>query len=148
VSNAAAVSPPTSKTVAPGSRNILYGALLVSVVLLAGSCALVDSSTTSIGSVWFAGAGVLGLLSGFTTGASSETGAGSELLKFVAGAIIAPLLGSVVSLTSVASPAPATAIHPMWALGTFFVGFGLAAVLGVLFGMLLREKGHEIKMKR
>jgi hypothetical protein len=132
---------------ANGTR-ILYIALFLGVALVYTAWKLVDLTATSIPFTWFGGAMALGLLSGFTTGASQETGAGTELMKFLAGAIIAPLLGSVVSLTSPTSTAPTPTIHPMWALGAFFLGFGSAAMLGILIGMLFREKKLEIKQKR
>lgn len=42
---------------------------------------------------WLAGAASLGLISGFTTGASAQTGAAAELLKFISGGILVPLVG-------------------------------------------------------
>lgn len=128
--------------------NTLKGALVAGVLLLFISYLLVDLTATTIARTWFAGAMVLGLLSGFTTGASKETTAGSELMKFLSGAIIAPLLGSVVSLTSPTSPALTPAIHPMWAVGAFFLGFGSAALLGIMIGMAFRTKDLEINQFR
>lgn len=126
----------------------LYFTLILGILLLLGSCSLVDLTTTSVARTWFAGAVLLGLLSGFTTGASAETGAGTELMKFLSGAIIAPLLASAVSLTSPTSPAPTPTIHPMWAIGAFFIGFASAAMLGIQIGMLFRKKDLEIMQKR
>jgi hypothetical protein len=133
---------------ATDKTSILVVGALVGVALLISSSALVDLTGASIARTWFAGAVALGLLSGFTTGASHETGAGTELMKFLSGAIIAPLLGSVVSLTSSTSPAPTPTIHPMWAIGAFFMGFGSAAMLGIMIGISFREKSLEIKQWR
>lgn len=127
---------------------ILGLAVAATAGLLVVSWFLVDPTGALIARMWFAGAVVLGLLSGFTTGASQQNGAGLELMKFLAGAIVAPILASVVSLTSPTGPAPAPTIQPMWAVGAFFLGFGSGAMLGIMIGIYFRDKDLEIKQVR
>jgi hypothetical protein len=111
---------------------------------------------------WLAGGGALGLLTGYTTGLSKETGSGIEFVKFLSAGLVVPIIGALAALLSttetvtiseysgsgaqplkkitetVASLSDAS-LHPAAALGSFFAVFGLFAVLGLTAGALFRE---------
>jgi hypothetical protein len=96
--------------------------------------------------VWMSGAGALGLLSGFTTGFSSRAGSGSEFLKFLGAGILVPLIGGSAALIARAQDVDAQlesapSADPLIVLGSFFLVFGLVAILGILSGVLLRRGG-------
>ena len=112
--------------------------------------------------VWLAGAGALGLVSGFTTGLSTKVEAGAEFVKFLGAGILIPLVGGVAALlarptqvtetstssgTQVIQKVTTTVtsseglLHPLTVLGSFFVVFSLLAILGIIGGVLLRKAG-------
>ena len=129
-----------------------------------------DDAGLSTKLLWLAGAAALGLISGFTTGASSETGAAAELLKFISGGILVPLLGGVVAILQYRQgskehyvyeagqlaektieatlPADFAFFHPLWVLALFFVGYCSFALLGVLLGKQLQKAGFAIMVTK
>ena len=112
--------------------------------------------------VWLAGAGALGLVTGFTTGLSENPGSGMEFVKFLGAGILVPLVGGVSALlarsqrvTENSTYADAQVVekvtetvtssdamlHPLTVLGSFFVMFALVAILAIIGGLLLRKAG-------
>ncbi len=145
---------------------LLWGVLLLACVF---SERVTPNKDTTV-ALWLAGGAALGLVSGFTTGASNQTGIGSEFLKFISAGIITPLLGGIVTLlqfrkemvetsryeggqlvqrtTADVIPEGYVPIHPLWMLGGFFLMYGIFAVVGVVIGAVLRQqKLIEIKIK-
>ena len=105
---------------------------------------LFESDESHILAVWLAGAAGLGMLCGYTTGASEHTGAGTELIKFLGAGILVPLLAGIATLlqrpqktaetytytpsdqvaTKVVDttfPAESALSHPLLILGSFFL---------------------------
>ena len=110
--------------------------------------------------MWLAGAAALGLITGFTTGASETAGAGASLVSFVSAGVLVPILGGIAALlkqpeitkesstysgehvtqkvTEVATQLHATEFHPLWVAGSFFVVFSLMAIVGIALGVRRR----------
>jgi hypothetical protein len=140
------------------------------VVILVLNSELLNPSGSSAATLWLAGAGGLGLVSGFTTGNSAQTGTASEFLKFLSAGIVVPMVAGAVTLlefrtgttetwtyagekttshtTSITLPEGYEHFHPLWVLGGFFLMYGIAAVIGAVLGAVLRGLGIEIKMTR
>lgn len=147
---------------------ILFGLFVVVVVSLPLTRLLSDSPVLFVLAMWLVGAGALGLLSGFTTGASSQAGTAAEFLKFLSGGIVVPILGAVAALlqqrqktvesftytgdqitekvTEVTIPSQFAEFHPLWVLGSFLFAYGFLAVLGIVLGVSCRNKKFMIKL--
>lgn len=142
--------------------------VLLPLVTLVMLLILPIQETAKITVLWLAGGAALGFLSGFTTGASEQTGTAAEFLKFLSAGVLVPLIGGVTALlrapqitkettTSTAgvtekviTTGPSTEgilLHPLSVLGSFFLVYSLFAVLGIGVGMFTREKGHVIKIR-
>jgi hypothetical protein len=152
----------------PMPWRILFWLVPLAVVII-GYC-VTDPAGVWTKLLWLAGAAALGLVSGFTTGASSQTGAGAELLKFISGGILVPLLSGVVAIlqyrqgskehyqymgdhlvektTEATVPTDFAYFHPLWVLALFFVGYCSFAVIGVMLGQALQAAGFSIKVTR
>jgi len=77
----------------------LFIAFILGVVVADVAANEVASSEVRVVvALWLSGAAALGLLSGYTTGASDQTGTASEFLKFVSGGVLVPLLGGAAGL--------------------------------------------------
>jgi len=118
--------------------------------------------------VWLVGAGALGLLSGFTTGASEKAGAASEFLKFLSAGVVIPLLGGMGTMmgqhptttetfqyadgqviqhvTQSALDSAEAVLYPVGVFAGFLLVFGLFATFGIILGAKFREGGIFIKM--
>ena len=111
--------------------------------------------------LWLAGAAALGLLTGFATGLSGESGSGKQFVAFVGTGILVPILGGVgavlvrservtekstyagnqlVEKTTETIPAEGS-LDPMAVVGSFFVLFALFGALGLIGGALLKKAG-------
>ena len=148
------------------------GLLVLFAIIVAGplvSYYLVSESLVIV-ATWLAGARALGLLSGYTTGASRATGTAGEFLKFLSGGVLVPLVGGIAGLlqrpqkiterytyagdqlvekiteTALASPFPL--FQPLVILGSFLLVYGLLAIAGIILGARHRvENFVEIQMK-
>ena len=121
--------------------------------------------------LWVAGAAALGLLAGFTTGLSQQTGVGLEFVKFLGAGLVIPLVGAVAVILNKTQSAtetysysgtnldkkvtltqtefPDKLSHPLAILGLFFSAFAIFAVVGVIAGSLLKKAGViEVKFTR
>jgi hypothetical protein len=138
---------------------MLAGAVIV-VSLAAGILSVFPDQP---GRLWMAGAAALGLLSGFSTGVSTEAGSGKEFVKFLGTGILVPILGGVGILlertqevtenstysgtqlvertTTTVTSATEGSLPALAVLGSFFVAFALLALLGIVGGVLLRKSG-------
>ena len=118
---------------------------LIVFVILCGLLGLIYSSTGDLRniSLWLAGAGALGLLSGYTTGASSQVGAASEFLKFVSGGILLPLFGGIATTLSNES-----IFYSLEIIGGFLFFYSLFAIIGLIVGAKSRTDGIEITLAR
>lgn len=148
--------------------------VLVTVVI----ASLIAYTSTSIAppilTMWLAGAAALGLVIGFTTGASETAGAASSMIGFISGGVLVPVLGGIAALVKqpettketstyledhvvtkvveVTAQLPATELHPLWVAGSFFAVFSLAAILGIGLGVRRRvgaigNAGAPIKLQ-
>ena len=111
---------------------------------------------------WAAGAGALGLVSGFITGLSTAEGSGKAFITFLGTGLLVPILGGVgaflgqtesVTETStylndhlikkttdtVTSFSDGDLLHPLAVLGLFFLAFTALAIVGIVGGVLLRK---------
>ena len=116
--------------------------------------------------LWLAGAVGLGLISGYSTGASKKTGSTGEFLKFVSAGIVVPLLGAtsivqgskVVSesityvqdqvatkVTDTSGVSYEAGIHPLAVLGGFFLFYGAFAATGIVIGIHHRKSDFDIE---
>jgi hypothetical protein len=136
---------------------------LVIASIVAGPLLFVASDELMVIAMWFAGAAALGLLTGYTTGASEQPGTAGEFLKFLGAGILVPFIGGVASLlqrpqvttesytyvgtqvaqklTEVKNLSGVGVFHPLSVLGGFFALYGLSAILGIVIGARHREKG-------
>jgi hypothetical protein len=111
--------------------------------------------------MWLLGAAALGLVSGFSTGASLQAGAAAQLIAFISGGIIVPILGGVVSLlkqpetttetntysgeqlvqkiTAITMTNQPAELHPLWVAGSFFAVYSMFAIMGVALGVRRRN---------
>jgi len=127
------------------------------------------ASASRLLSIWLAGAAALGLLSGFTTGASKQPGISGEFIKFLSGGILVPLtaaiatalkgpatttetyeyLGELVAkkVTEVTTPPQMDLLSPLSVLGSFFVVYSLLAILGILLGASQKKKSDGIVLE-
>ena len=128
---------------------------LIVFVILCGLLGLIYSSTGDLRniSLWLAGAGALGLLSGHTTGASSQVGAASEFLKFVSGGILLPLFGGIATLLSGSGDTANTLsnesiFYSLEIIGGFLFFYSLFAIIGLIVGAKSRTDGIEITLAR
>jgi len=150
-------------------------ATIVVFALLALLCGIPAISFLAVGTerwtliaVWAAGAGLVGLLSGYTTGASEQTGTASEFLKFVSGGVLVPLIGGLATLvrqpsttiersvysgtqlmqktTEVILSNPNAPFVPLAVLGSFLIPYCALAVIGILIGISHRQAGISIKL--
>jgi hypothetical protein len=118
--------------------------------------------------LWMAGAGSLGLVSGLITGLSDEDGSGKAFMTFIGTGLLVPILGGVAALlghtetvteksaflnnqlvkktTETASSLSDSILHPLAVLGSFFLAFGILAILGIVGGMLLRTGGPSMTL--
>ena len=146
---------------------MLLGVIIVARPILLYDAFGLDGRTIIV--VWLAGAGALGLLSGYTTGASEQTGTAGEFLKFLSGGVLVPLVGGIAALvrqpertterstyvgdhvtekiTEVTLPSQAAHFHPLLVLGSFFVAYSVLAIIGIRLGVAHRAGGISIKMK-
>ena len=148
-----------------GALPLLIVFIIVVGIGVAWIVAVTD--TISIVAIWLVGAGGLGLLSGYTTGASEKTGSASDFLKFVSGGVLVPLLGGVAALlrgsqkttethryedglvvekiTSTSSSFQDAISHPLVVLGGFLLLYSIFAVIGIVVGIHYKTKGFVIK---
>jgi len=103
--------------------------------------------------IWMAGAGAIGLLSGFTTGLSEKAGTAGEFLKFIGTGVLVPLIGAIAALMARAQDVAADlesspSADPLVVLGSFFLVFGVLGILGIVAGALLRRGGLPPIMMR
>jgi hypothetical protein len=116
--------------------------------------------------LWVAGATVLGLLTGLTTGLSKATGTAEKYLGFLSAGILVPLIGGIAVLlqtgqtvterytysgdqltrkvTTTMPEQPSFLLHPIAVLGLFFAAYSCAAVVGILAGIVLKKSGYVI----
>jgi vacuolar-type H+-ATPase subunit I/STV1 len=109
--------------------------------------------------LWMAGAGALGLVSGFITGFSSSSDSGKAFTTFISTGLLVPILGGVAALlgdtekvtekttylnsnivektTETVSSISDNLLHPLAVLGSFFLAFGVLAILGIIAAKLL-----------
>lgn len=150
------------------SRSHLVTGILV--ILVGGStviCILnsvLDDLTQSPVWLWMAGAGALGMVSGLIAGLSKEKGSGKAFITFLGTGLLVPLIGGVAAflgqtervteestysngqlvkkITETATSfSDGSLLHPLAVLGSFFLAFGVLAILGVIGGALLRKSG-------
>jgi hypothetical protein len=155
----------------PSDTAILRKYAGVTLLLVAvGVWAMAVGSSTRTQTAWVLGGGILGLLSGFVTGASNQPGTAGQFLAFISGGVLVPLFGGAVALmqfrqgtmesytysgeqvltktTQIQLPANIEHVHPIWVLGSFFIAYGLGAILGILAGMYLRDSaGFVIRVR-
>jgi hypothetical protein len=146
-------------------RNLGWGILFLGgmLVVVAAVCSMTGDAAWRLPYLWIAGAGGLGLLSGYTTGLSTKDGSGIELVKFLGPGILVPLLGAAGSLltrnqtttekTTYAGTLPVEKVttvvtsfadpfmQPVAVVASFFVAFAVLASLGISAGALLRHAG-------
>jgi ribose/xylose/arabinose/galactoside ABC-type transport system permease subunit len=153
-----------------GSNNISKSHLAAGiVVILLGALAVIfipnwflDDLTQSPVWLWMAGAGALGMVSGLTTGLSTEKGSGQAFVTFLGTGLLVPILGGVAAFLgqtekvteestyandqlvkkiteTVTSFSDGPLLHPLAVLGSFFLAFGVLAILGIIGGALLRK---------
>jgi hypothetical protein len=142
---------------------------LIALVTVMNSSVVTPSAST-VAIIWLLGAGAVGLISGFTTGTSKQTGMGTEFMKFLSVGIITPMIAGAVTLlefrkgtietwtfegekmtghsTGVSIPAGYEHFHPIWVLGGFFLMYGFFAVVGAVLGIALRKAGFDIEITR
>lgn len=119
---------------------------------------------------WITGAAALGLVSGLTTGLSENPGSGTSFMTFLGAGLLVPIIGGVAALleqtvevtekstylsdqlvektTMTVTSFSDGSVHPLAVLGSFFLVFGVVAVLGIVGGALLRESGLTVKNER
>ena len=141
---------------------VLLGAIIAGTPIGFYCASGLDGRTITV--VWLAGAGALGLLSGFTTGASKQQGTAGELLKFLSAGIIVPLLGGIAAIvrqpqqtierstyvgehvtekiTEIVLKPEIAYLYPLAILGGFFVTYGVFATLAIILGVVLRDKAQ------
>lgn len=115
-----------------------YAVIAVIALVIADRAS--DTDTAPILTMWLLGAAALGLVSGFTTGASKLAGAGAQLIGFISGGVIVPILGGVVALVQQpeASTATPAKLHPLWVAGSFFAAYSIFAIIGIAVGIRRR----------
>lgn len=145
------------------------GAIIIGVGVSAGICALVwayffsnleDPALFTV-RLWIGGAGALGLVSGFITGFSSSSDSGKAFTTFISTGLLVPILGGVAALlgdtekvtekttylnsnivektTETVSSISDNLLHPLAVLGSFFLAFGVLAILGIIAAKLLKD---------
>jgi hypothetical protein len=149
---------------------LLFGTIIIlagAVIVVCLACGIIPVPSDHPIQLWMAGAAALGLLTGFTTGASADLGSGKEYVKFVGTGILVPIFGAVGTLlertqkvtenstysgaqlvekiTTTLTPLAEGSLTPLTALGSFFVAFALFALLGIVGGVLLRIGGFEVR---
>lgn len=134
-------------------RELIVLSAYVVLVLLAVVAAYLGSDKPSVPIlvIWLAGAAALGLVTGFTTGASQKAGAAEQLMGFISGGILVPILGAVASLlkqpettTSVITITnPPTEMHPLWVAGSFFALYSIFAIIGIVLGVRRRNETKD-----
>ena len=135
-------------------------AWLVGSMAVAAACATLTANIVAgsdarvIVALWLSGAASLGLLSGYTTGASKEAGAASEFLKYLSGGVLIPLLGGAAGLvqgsetiTKSYLAGPQAVFHPIAVVGGFLIFYGLFAAVGIVIGIYSRGKEISINLK-
>lgn len=142
-------------------------------ILLIFSCPAVAFVSSGMGvpvivTAWLGGAAALGVLSGFTTGASDHTGTASEFLKFLSGGVVVPLLGGLGAMigqaqkttesfvydgenvlkhvTEAGLDSVTASLYPLGVFGGFLLAYSLSAVLGIILGAKFRAGGICIKV--
>ena len=132
---------------------------MVGVAYLGAKDALLGESELPA-RLWVVGAAALGLLTGLVTGLTKEAGSGKQFVAFIGTGLVVPLLGGVGALlarsqevvertryagtqivqrsTLTSTIVSENSIHPLAVLGSFFVAFSFAAIIGVVAGALLR----------
>ncbi len=119
--------------------------------------------------LWMAGAGALGLVGGLITGLSDKEGSGTAFMTFIGTGLLVPILGGVAALlgntetvtekstydnnshvvertTETISSLSDNLMHPLAVLGSFFLAFGVLAILGIIGGALLKKGGLSISL--
>jgi hypothetical protein len=149
------------------------GTLILFCILLILSCPAAALFAGGVGvpvivTAWLGGAAALGVLSGFTTGASEHTGTASEFLKFLSGGVVVPLLGGLGAMigqaqqttesfvydgekvlqhvTQVGLDSVTTSLYPLGVFGGFLLAYSLSAVLGIILGAKFRVGGISIRV--
>jgi hypothetical protein len=143
--------------------------LVVYVVLLVGALAvaylILRSPTAIVLTIWVMSAAALGLLSGFSTGASQNVSPRLQVVTLLSTGIIVPILGGIVALleqpetttetntysgeylikkvTEITVPNQATELHPIWVAGSFFAAYCIAAMIGSAVGGGGRNDGGQ-----
>ena len=146
----------------------IFGIIFMGLgVLLIGALAawgIPDCPDQHLIRLWMAGAGALGLVSGFTTGLSTDAAGKTEFMKFLVAGVSVPLLGGVAALmgktqevtenstysstqlvektTKTVTSLSDGSLHPLAVVGSFFLMFGVVAILGIVSGMLLRKNSQ------
>jgi hypothetical protein len=159
-------------TRAPGSPRtwgIFFLVVFVVLVVVQGGWGLTFHDQLAA-RLWGAGAAGLGLLSGFSTGATTELSSKTEFVKYLGAGVLVPLIGGLGALvdkaekvteksvyvgttlvektTTTLSEPLAGSLHPLAVLGSFFGLFAIFAILGIVVGVLLKKEGFELKGAR
>ena len=141
---------------------ILMGIGLAVIAVLASGWISVFPDSPPV-RLWLAGAGALGLVSGFITGLSKADGSGPAFMTFLGTGLVVPLLGGVAALlgqteevtetstylnsqlaektTKTVTSVSDGSLHPISVLGSFFLVFSVLAIVGVVGGALLKKGG-------
>lgn len=153
-----------------GTATKITIAIALLMVAVPGILYLVrPASAAFIVAVWLSGAAGLGLLSGYTTGASTQTGIAGEFLKFVSGGVLMPLVGGIATIlrqpqttierstyvgerltektTEIAFASQLAHLYPLGILGGFVLLYSVFAIVGIRLGVVHREAGTGIKLR-
>jgi hypothetical protein len=159
-SNVKPMTPPDKPTDSGWITVFLALAFIVGAGVATGVAVwIAPSEARLIVALWLSGAASLGLLSGYTTGVSTENGTASEFLKFISGGVFVPLLGAVgvlvssqrdterQSLEKVTEASAPAAFFPLAVLGGFLAFYSFFAMAGIILGVWHRSRGVWIKMQ-
>lgn len=144
-----------------GERNLLIAYVVLVVITLGIAYSASNTAAAPILTMWLLGAAALGLVSGFTTGASEQAGAAAQLIAFISGGVMVPILGGVATLlkqpetttetntysgeqllqkiTAITATSQASELHPLWVAGSFFAVYSIFAIIGVAVGVRRRN---------
>jgi len=145
-------------------------ALGVGVAGIWGAVSASEGGAGAAAAVWLAGAAGLGLVTGYTTGASNRDGTVADYLTFLSGGVLVPLLGAAAGLTQstetmsetytyyddtmqVATKVTETVhqtahgyLYPVVVIGGFLAAYSALAIGGLLIGAYHRGNGFVIKL--
>jgi hypothetical protein len=145
------------------NRQLLYWTLAL-MILPALSYAVFRLNGVTLVVVWIAGAGALGLLTGYSTGVSETSGTTTEFLKLIGPGVVIPVLAGIATVvnqpktttetfvyvgsqvssktTAVTLSSEFAHLHPLALFASFFLFYSTLAVAGILLGVSDREEGH------